>query len=76
MNYERISVDKDQMGGVPCVRHLRIPVAAIVAMFADGMTVDEILDAYPDIEKADIKESLHFAASAVTERQIPLKMSA
>lgn len=64
------------MDGVPCVRHLRIPVASIVAMIADGMTEDEILDAYPDIEKEDIKESLYFAAAAVKERQIPIKISA
>jgi uncharacterized protein (DUF433 family) len=76
MKFERITIDKNQMDGVPCVRHLRIPVASIVAMIADGMTEDEILDAYPDIEKEDIKESLYFAAAAVKERQIPIKISA
>lgn len=76
MKFERITIDKNQMDGVPCVRHLRIPVAAVIAMIADGMTEDEILDAYPDIEREDIKESLYFAATAVKERQIPLKISA
>lgn len=64
------------MDGVPCVRHLRIPVATLVAMVADGMSVVEILEAYPDIEKEDIKESLYFAADAVKERQIPLTFPA
>lgn len=64
------------MDGVPCIRHMRIPVATVVAMVADGMTVDEILEAYPDIEKEDIKEALYFAADAVKEKQIPLTIHA
>jgi uncharacterized protein (DUF433 family) len=41
-------------------------------MVANGMTEKEILDAYPDLEKEDIKEALLYAAEAVKERQIPL----
>jgi uncharacterized protein (DUF433 family) len=76
MKFTRISIDKNQMDGVPCIRHLRIPVATVVAMVADGMSVDEILESFPDIEKEDIKEALHFAAGAVKERQIPLTIPA
>lgn len=76
MRFTRITIDKNQMDGVPCVRHLRIPVATLVAMVADGMTEIEILEAYPDIEKEDIKEALYFAADAVKERQIPLTIPA
>jgi len=47
------------MDGVPCIRRMRIPVATVVAMVADVMSVDEILEAYPDIEKEDIKEALY-----------------
>jgi len=71
MRYTRITIDKSQMDGVPCIRRMRIPVAAVVAMVADGMSVDEILEAYPDIEKEDIKEALYFAADALKEKQIP-----
>jgi len=60
------------MGGVPCIRGLRIPVATVVGMVADGMTEDEILAAYPDLERADIQEALRFAAEAVRERELPL----
>jgi len=60
------------MGGVPCIRGLRIPVATVVDMIADGMTRDEILEAFPDLEKEDIREALHFAAEAVRERELPL----
>jgi len=72
MEYTRITVDPGKMGGAPCIRGLRIPVATVVALVADGMTVDEILEAYPDLEAEDIREALHYAAEAVRERELPL----
>ena len=60
------------MGGVPCIRGLRIPVATVVGMVADGMTKVEILDAYPDLDPEDIREALSDAAEAVRERELPL----
>ncbi len=72
MRFTRITIDNNQMGGVPCIRHMRIPVATVVAMIADGMSMEEILEAYPDIEIEDVKEALYFAADAVKEKQIPL----
>lgn len=72
MKFTRITVNPNQMGGAPCIRGLRIPVATILEMVADGMAAGEILAAYPDLEAADIDEALHFAAEAVKERQLPL----
>ena len=72
MDFERITIDPEQMGGVPCIRGLRIPVATVVGMVADRMTDEEILAAYPDLEPDDIREALYFAAEAVRERAIPL----
>src|SRR5690242_4142329 len=72
MNYSRITIDPAQMGGVPCIRGLRIPVATVVEMVAEGMSDDTILDAYPDLEREDIREALHYAAAAVRERELPL----
>ena len=72
MRFERITVDPRQMGGVPCVRRLRIPVATVVGMVADGMTEEEILRAYPDLELEDIREALRYAAEALRERELPL----
>lgn len=72
MNLIRITINTAQMGGVPCIRGLRIPVATVVSMVADGMTHDEILLAYPDLEVGDIREALTFAAEAVRERELPL----
>jgi uncharacterized protein (DUF433 family) len=62
------------MGGVPCIRGLRIPVATVVAMIADKMTEAEMLNAYPDLEAEDITEALHYAAEAVRERELPLSV--
>lgn len=72
MGFTRITVDPHQMGGVPCIRHLRIPVATIVDMMAEGLGVAEIVEAYPDLEPEDIREALRFAAEAVRERELPL----
>jgi uncharacterized protein (DUF433 family) len=72
MPFERITVNPLQMGGVPCVRGLRIPVATVVGMASDGMSEAEILEAYPDLTPEDIRESLRYAAAAVHEREIPL----
>jgi len=72
MKFTRITINLEQMGGVPCIRGLRIPVATIVSMFAEGMREDEILSAFPDLELADIQEALQSAALAVQERELPL----
>jgi uncharacterized protein (DUF433 family) len=72
LKFNRITVDPRQMGGVPCVRGLRIPVATVVGMVADGMTTEEILRSFPDLERDDIRESLQYAAEALRERGLPL----
>jgi len=65
MRFERMTVEANKMGGVPCLRGLRIPVATVVGMVAEGMTTDEILDAYPDLERDDVRE-----------RELPLRRGA
>jgi uncharacterized protein (DUF433 family) len=59
---QRITVDRRVMAGVPCIRGLRIPVATIVGMVTDGMSVEEILAAYPDLEREDIDEAVSWGA--------------
>ncbi|MCU0915917.1 MAG: DUF433 domain-containing protein [Planctomycetes bacterium] len=73
MVFRRITIDPDKMAGVPCIRDLRVPVATVVAMVAEGMTDEEILEAHPDLEREDIREALRYAAEAVKERALPLK---
>lgn len=72
MAYTRITVNPRQMGGLPCIRGLRIPVATVVGMLAEGMTHAQILEAYPDLEEEDIREALQYAAEAVRERELPV----
>ena len=70
--FKRITVNPNQMGGVPCIRGLRIPVATVVGMAGEGMTEAEILKAYPDLEREDLREALLYAAEAVRERELPV----
>ena len=73
MAFERITTDPDVLGGVPCIRGLRVPVATVVGMVADGMAVEEILADFPYLESDDITEALRYAAEAVRERELPLR---
>ena len=73
MTFTRITIDPERMSGVPCIRDLRMPVATVVAMVAEGMTDEEILHANPDLEREDIREALLYAAEAVKERALPLE---
>jgi len=74
-NFPRITVDPAQMGGVPCVRHLRIPVATVLRLLAGGLTEHGIVSEYPDLE-TDVRECLRFAAASVSERELALPYSA
>jgi len=72
MKFSRITVDPEQMGGVPCIRGLRIPVSTVIGMVAEGMAEADILHAFPDLEHDDIREALRYAAEALRERELPL----
>ena len=76
MVFDRITTNAEQMGGLPCIRGMRIPVATVVGMVADGMTTGEILAAFPDLEQGDIVDALRYAAEAVQERELPLRPGA
>jgi uncharacterized protein (DUF433 family) len=71
--FDRVTVDPAQMGGVPCIRRLRIPVATVVGLVAEGMSWDRILADYPDLQADDIRQALSYAAEAVLERQLPIQ---
>ncbi len=72
MTFERIAVDPEIMAGVPCIAGTRIPVATVVGMVADGMTVETILEAYPQLVVEDVMDALRYAAARVDEREVPL----
>jgi len=69
--FPRITIDPRQMDGLPCIRGLRIPVTTVIDMAAAGLSEDDILREYPDLERDDIREALRYAAAAVRERQLP-----
>lgn len=65
----RITFDPNIMGGQACIRGMRIPVSLVVNLVANGMTTDDIIKEYPDLEPEDIKESLRYA-SWLTKEEI------
>ena len=73
MTFARITLEPDKMAGRPCIRGLRIPVATVVGMVADGMTPAEIVADLPGLELEDVAEALRYAADALGERQLPLR---
>ena len=72
MKFERITVDPAQMNGVPCIRNIRIPVATVLKILAEGSSFDEVLELYPDLERQDLREAIAFAAQSVETREIAL----
>ena len=76
MAFERITVDPGQMGGLPCLRGMRVTVSAVVGQLAAGRTTDEVLTDYPYLEREDVLAALEYAAAAVSERELPSPTSA
>jgi uncharacterized protein (DUF433 family) len=60
--FDRVSADPKILGGRACIRGMRISVSLIVNLVANGMTVAEILEEYPDLEEEDVRQALHYAA--------------
>ena len=71
--YERITIDPNKCFGKPCIRDLRMPVSSLLGYLASGMTVDEVLEEWPELELEDIYQALGYAAWAMTERVLPLE---
>jgi uncharacterized protein (DUF433 family) len=72
MPYERITIDPGRMRGLPCIRHTRLTVSAVLGQLAAGRTTEQVLADYPYLEQADILAALEFAADAVQEHELPL----
>ncbi len=70
--FTRITLNPEVMGGKPCIRGLRVTAGMIVGLVASGYTYEDILSAYPYLEKEDITESLAYAAWRVEEVEVPL----
>ena len=76
MAYERITVDPAQMGGLPCIRGMRVTVSAVLGQLAAGQSVEDVLADFPYLEREDVFAALEYAAAAVSERELPLAQPA
>ena len=72
LGFERITFDPDLMGGRACIRGMRVTVAVILNLVADGMSAEEIVNAYPYLEVDDVHESLRYAAWLAEENVFPV----
>ena len=69
---DRITHNPAVMGGRPCIRGMRVTVGTVVGLLASGHAVDEVLKAYPYLEKDDVQAALSYAAWRAEEVEIPL----
>lgn len=72
MALDRITVDPEQMGGLPCIRGLRVTVSMVLGQLAGGQTIDDVVADYPYLERADVLAALEYAAAIVNEREVPI----
>ncbi|MEW5720359.1 MAG: DUF433 domain-containing protein [Chloroflexota bacterium] len=70
--FNRITLDPDKCFGKPCVRGLRMPIASILSYLSSGMTIEDILKEWPELEREDVLQALGYAAWAMEERVVPL----
>lgn len=75
LGFERISFDPNVMGGKACIRGMRVTVALVLNLIANGMTPDDIIEAYPYLDKDDIRQALQYAAWLTEEAVHPLEMA-
>ncbi len=76
MVLDRITVDPSKMGGLPCIRGMRVTVSMVLGQLAAGQTREEVLADYPYLEDEDIKAALEYGAARVSERDVPLASNA
>ncbi|MDX1984587.1 MAG: DUF433 domain-containing protein [Bryobacteraceae bacterium] len=74
--FDRITFAGDVLGGRACIRGLRISVALLVNLVANGMAAGDILDEYPDLEAEDIHQALAYAAALANEEFHPFTPTA
>jgi uncharacterized protein (DUF433 family) len=67
IGFDRITFDPKILGGKACIRGMRISVSLIVNLVANGMSVTEILNEYPDLEAEDVQQALRYAAWTVDD---------
>lgn len=76
MALDRITADPTRMGGVPCIRDLRVTVSMVLGQLAAGASTDDVLADYPYLERADVAAALEYAAAIVNEHEVPIERPA
>jgi uncharacterized protein (DUF433 family) len=72
MPLDRITFDPNTMGGRACIRGMRITVSQVVNLIANGMTIAEVIQDYPYLEKEDVRQALRYAAQLAEEEVHPV----
>jgi len=75
LEFDRITFDPNVMGGRACIRGMRITVSLVVNLVANGMTTEEVIEAYPYLEQEDIRQALRYAAWLTEETVHPLELA-
>jgi uncharacterized protein (DUF433 family) len=75
-DFPRITVDPRVMAGKPCIRGMRVTVGMILGNLGSGASVEELLEAYPYLEREDILEAMRFAAWLASDRYVSLEPAA
>lgn len=76
MAFDRITIDPERMGGVPCIRDLRVTVSMVLGQLAGGRTIEELLADYPYLVSADVLAALEYASAIVNEHEVPIARTA
>ena len=75
LDFERITFDPKIMGGRACIRGMRITVSLVINLVANDMTTEEIVNAYPDLEREDIRQALQYVAWLAEEAVYPAQIA-
>ncbi len=75
VGFSRLTVHPDRMGGMPCIRDHRFTAAQVLRLFSAGHSEDEILAAYPFLERADVRQALAYASGLVEQRREPIPVA-
>ncbi|HID94330.1 MAG TPA: DUF433 domain-containing protein [bacterium (Candidatus Stahlbacteria)] len=70
--FDRITIDPKVFGGKPCIRGMRFPVSKVLNLLASGMSIDEILNDYPYLERDDILQSIKYSAWVLEEEKVEI----
>ena len=73
--FDRVTFDPAIMGGRACIRGMRVPVSVIVGQIAHGASVTDVLADFPDLEEANVRQALQYAAWLTTEEVRPIRTS-